>query len=547
MLSPKVEAKLNGTDWTDISVDVIAPVYCSSGIMGNSPTDRVAPPGRCTFQLKNSIANSAGLDGYYSPGHINCRSGFQAGLKIRATFTFDNATTTKWYGRIAPDGIHVDAHSKGPRKTSVTAYDWMYQATVHNLYLPSYTTSKKMNEVMPLIVANMPIAPLSTSYATGQDTFASVFDTVRYNTTAMAEFQKLAISELGYVYLKHNASGDEILVSEDRLYRNNAVTIATIPVPSSLADYLTDESGNYITTEDGDYIVLDQRQDIDLDNTMSDLEYVHGANLYNWINCVSYPKKIDADATTVLFALQTRVEILAGETLSGFKVNYRDPTGGARKVAGKDMVSPVKDTDYWMDSVNGSNAKDLSNNLTVTVTFGTEGAEYSLENTGASTGYVYLQFRGRGIYIYDPVIKVFKDDTSIDTHGTHALSLDLKYQNNPIQADEYGSKILGRHKNPISSSRSAAFYTKTDEMAAVFIQADCGSRVTIVEDQTGINEDYFINGWEFEIMPDTRNATAGNLVYFKWHLKRAGDEPYLFWYLGTVGYSELGSTTILGI
>ena len=484
MLEPKVEAKLNGTDWTDISADVIAPIYCSSGIMGDSPTDRVASPGRCTFQLKNSIANSAGLDGYYSPGHTNCRSGFESGLIIRVTFTFDNLTITKWYGRVAPDGISVEPHSKGMRRTTVTAYDWMYQATKHTLYLPSYTTSKKMNEVMPLIVANMPIAPLSTSYATGQDTFATVFDTVRYNTTANAEFQKLSMSELGYVYLNHNTTSDEILVSEDRMYRNNIISVATIPAPSSMADNLVTEDGDYITTEDGDYIVLDHYLDIALDNKMSGLEPTHGANLYNWVESVSYPKKVDADATTVLFSLNTRVELAAGNTLSGFKITYRDPTGGAKKVAGKDMVTPVADTDYWMDSVSGSNSKDLTADLDVTVTFGTEGAEYSLENTGATKGYVYLQFRGRGIYIYDPVSKIFKDDTSINKHGTHKLSLDLKYQDNPVVADAYGNILLNTYKDPSSHAKSVTFYTKTDDLVGVFLQADCGSKVRVTEDQT---------------------------------------------------------------
>jgi len=539
MLSPKVEAKLNGTDWTDISSDVIAPIYCSSGIMDNSPTDRVAAPGRCSFQLKNSVANSAGLNGYYSPGHANCRTGFESGLIIRVTFTFDNATTTKWYGRIAPNGIDVEPHSKGTRRTTVTAYDWMYQATMHTLYLPSYTTSKKMNEVMPLIVANMPIAPLSSSYSTGQDTFATIFDTVRYNTTANAEFQKLAMSELGYVYLRHNSTSDEILVSEDRLYRNNVIAIATIPVPTSLSDYLTTEDGDYITTEDGDYIVLDARQDISLENQMSALQPTHGANLYNWVEAVSNPKKVDADATTVLFTLNTRVEIEAGETLSGFKINYRDPTGGARKVAGKDMVTPLKNTDYWMDSVSGSNSKDLSNDLTVVVTFGTEGAEYSLENTGASTGYVYLQFRGRGIYTYDQVSKIFKDDTSIDKHGTHKLTLNMPYQNNPIISDAFGNVLLNTYKNPSTHAKSASFYTKTDDLVGVFLQADCGSKVTITEDQTGLDEDYFINGWEFEVLPDARNAALGNLVSFTWYLKRSSADSFQFGEWDTTNWDSI--------
>lgn len=528
MLTPTVELKLDGSNWTDISADVIAPVYCSSGIMGNSPTDRVANPGRCTFGLKNSVANSAGLNGYYSPGHANCRSGFAAGCPVRVRFTFDGTTRTKWYGRIAPDGISVEPHDKGTRRTFVTAYDWMYQATVHTLYLPSYTTNKRMDEVMPLIVANMPIAPLTTSYSTGQDTFASVFDTVRYNTTAMAEFQKLAMSELGYVYLKHNNTSDEILVSEDRLYRNNVVAISTIPVPSSMSSYLMTEAGDYITTEAGDYIILDERSDISLDNEMVGLEVTHGANLYNRVEVISNPKKIDANATTVLFTLNTRTAVEAGETLSGFKINYRDPTGGAKKVAGKDMVTPVKDTDYWMDSVSGSDSKDLSNNLVVTVTFGTEGAEYSLQNTGGTKGYVFLQFRGRGIYIYDSVSKIFEDSTSIAKHGTFTLGLDLKYQNDPIVADAYGNILLNQYKNPYSAARSVTFLTKNDELVSVFLQADCGSKVHDKENQTGVDEDYFINGWEFTIVPDSYNAALGSLVSYTWYQKRAAVDSFLF-------------------
>jgi len=528
MLTAVVEAKLSGEVWTDISADVIAPIFASSGIPGNGVTNRVADVGRFTFALKNDYGNSGGLAGYYSPGHANCRTGFEAGLRLRITFTFDGHERPYWYGRVAPDGIVVDPDTYGRRRTSVTAYDWFYQAIMHTLYLPAYTTSKKMNEVMPLIVANMPIAPLSTSYAVGQDTFASVFDTVRYNTTAMAEFQKIAMSELGYVYLKHNSTSDEVLVSEDRLYRNNVIAITTIPVPTSLSDHLTDEDGNYITTEDGDYIVIDTTEAISLDNAMMALEYSHGENLANWVEAVSNPKKIDADATTVLFTLNTRVEIAAGETLSGFKINYRDPSGGAKKVAGKDMVTPVADTDYWMDSVSGSDSKDLTADLTVTVTYGTEGAEYSLENTGASTGYVYLQFRGRGIYTYDQVSKIFKDDTSIDKHGTHKLAINMPYQNNPIISDAYGNIILNQYKDPRSIAKSVTFRTSNDELVGVFMQADCGSKVSIVEDQTGISENYFINGWEFTILDGGYNSELGNLVEFKWYLKRAADDAYQF-------------------
>jgi hypothetical protein len=693
MLDPKVEAKFDGSNWVDISSDVMAPVYCSSGIMGNSPTDRVANPGRCTFALKNSVANSAGLNGYYSPGHANCRTGFAPGIKIRVRFTFQGKTRTKWYGTIAPDGIVVEPDDHGTRRTFVTAYDWMYQATVHTLYLPSYTTNKRMDEVMPLIVANMPIAPLSTSYATGQDTFPSVFDTVRYNTTAMSEFQKLAMSELGYVYLKHNQNSDEILVSEDRLFRNNVDAITSIPLPTNLNDYLVADGPNpnpeiilnggleattggdfdnwtrydyggssaiatgagefhsgtkavklttgttnyasgflfqyrgvsansdytlefytrgdgtnagqyqvhdgthyvnivaqtttgvagttyskvsvnfttpagctsvgilvysppiayavayfddislklyadpgldYLTNEDGDYSVTSDTKDISLDNAMSGLDYTNGANLANRILVMSYPKKIDAAATTVLFTLQNQIEIAPQETITGINGTFRDPTGGAKKVAGKDMVIPVKNTDYWMESVRNSGTKNMSDDLVITATYGTEGVEYTLHNDNAAIGYVFLQARGRGIYIYDPVSKIFENTASINTHGTHELLVDLKYQDDPKQADVFGLTWIGQYSEPVSRASSATFYTKNEDMESVFFYADCGDLATIKENQTAINSDYFINGWEFSIVENSRNA-GGNLVAFKWYLKKASLDTYLYALWDTLG------------
>lgn len=527
-LVPKIEAKLDGSNWTDISADVIAPVTCSSGIFGNAPTDRVASIGQCTFQLKNSAANSAGLNGYYTPGHTNCRTGFDVGLLIRVTFTFDYNTVTKWYGRIAPDGIIVDPWDKSSRRTTVTAYDWMYQAEAHTLYLPSYTTNKRMDEVLPLIVANMPIAPLANSYATGQDTFSSVFDTVRYNTTAMAEMNKLAMSEPGFIYLRHDDTSDETLVSEDRYYRNEITTISTIPSPSSSCGHILQESGDALLQEGGDYLLLSELETITLENKMVGLEYSYGANLYNRIEVATNPKKVDAAATTVLWTLQKRIEIAAGETLTGIRSVYRDPTGGAKKVAGINMVTPVKDTDYWMDSVENSDAKDLSDDLTVTVTYGTEGAEYTLVNGGASTGYVYLQARGKGVYIYDVVNRIYEDSTSINKHGTLTLNLDMKYQDDPVVSDGYGNVYLNTYKNPTACARTVTFLTSSDELRSVFLIGDCGKKITVTESQTGIDENYFINGWEFEIMDKSYNTGNGSLVRYTYYLKKETEDVYLF-------------------
>ena len=91
-----VEMQLAGTAgaWTDVSADVLQsdkPRF-ESGIRDNGATDRVASTGRLTFTLDNSNLNSAGLAGYYSPGHANARSGFSTGIPVRFKVTYDGGT-----------------------------------------------------------------------------------------------------------------------------------------------------------------------------------------------------------------------------------------------------------------------------------------------------------------------------------------------------------------------------------------------------------------------------------------------------------------------
>ena len=69
--------------WTDVSADVILSRTASYGIQGGGPNDRTAPTGTFKATLNNSDSNSAGLSGYYSPGHVNCRTGFDMNVPIR--------------------------------------------------------------------------------------------------------------------------------------------------------------------------------------------------------------------------------------------------------------------------------------------------------------------------------------------------------------------------------------------------------------------------------------------------------------------------------
>lgn len=514
----KVELKLNGA-WTDITDDVVAnTLHCSSGITTNTPSSRVADVGNCNFDLENSIENSAGLRGYYSPGHVNCRAGFRAGIAVRVSFMLYDTTTPKWLGTIYD--IDVDFGTTKNQKTHITCFDYIYNLTKHKLNLVEYVTDVRGDEIITQILANMKVQPVSTDFAVGTSTFATGFDSISSSTSAIGEIQAVTVSEFGYCYLKHNRTSDEILVWENRLSRNDRKTISKVSVAPEYNGFLLNDTGGFILNDTGGFLLLTDLKDISLDDSMVDADYAHGENLSNRVIAEFHPKKV-GDSVETLFTLNSPIKITAGATITNYKITYRDPNGAATKVCGKDMLTPVAGTDYSMNTERDGTGTDITASLVVSVTFGSEGAVYSFTNNNASDGYISLIARGYGIFDYDTIERIFEDTALQDESGVRELTLDLPYQTDPTLFDALGNIVLNQYKRPESELPSVTFWTKDNDFAQIFIQADCGDRVNLTETQTSISEDYFINGWMFD-------AYNGGNVKFTWYTKRASLDAQVF-------------------
>ena len=510
-----VEAKLDGSNWTDITGDVIGNINFKYGILASGPLDRVGDVGEMTFTLNNTETNTGGVQGYYTPGASVCRSGFDVGLPVRLLMTFDGEEHIKFYGTIPGNGITIQPGVLSKREVAVTVKDWMYQASIHELVSPEFAQDKTITEIVALILANMSIQPLDTDYRTGTETFGSVFDTVKSTTKAMSEFAKVALSELGYIYITRK-SGAEVLRVDGRYTRNDEVSSATtIPI------YMMTEAEDYIMTEAGDYIALSQELAPQFDNSIYDMATSYGGVLYNRIKAVAYPRIVDAAATTILFSLNTPVLVPAGETIT-FTGRYRDPTGIYANVAGIDMQAPVATTDYLMFANSDGTGTNLTANLTVTPTYGTADVAYSLTNSGANGYVTKLNAVGKGVYTPDPVDYVAEDATSINLVGPQLLTIDQKYQDNPTAITGVASVVLSQHKDPRMTADKAMFYAnRNSTLMNAFILFEPGDRVNIIEDVTSTNNDYFINGLEAVIKP-------GGLVRFTWYLKDAGFDTFDF-------------------
>jgi len=331
-----IEMELSAGVWTNVITDVLqAPgISGKQGMPDSSPTTRVAETGSFNFTLRNDESNTSGLNNRYTPGHANCIAGFKSGIAVRLRIKYEYLPAqTIIYGHIPPLGIDIQTGLFTSR-VKVECSDYMEQLAAHEMYLPTFTTLKKMESVAPLIVANIPLLPLATQYNAGETTYAAPFDMLRPKTRAIGEFNKLAISEPGYVYTHPeyksgmaSALLDEVLETDGQLTRTNTVTLAQVLTVDMTESELLQEDGETLLQEDGETILLDIASvegDAIFNDSMSSLEMSHGANYFNMVKIIIPSRTVDVDANTVLFSNPKPFYLTSGVTKI-VKGNFRDP------------------------------------------------------------------------------------------------------------------------------------------------------------------------------------------------------------------------------
>jgi len=461
---------------------------------------------------------------------------------------------TRFYGIVPPDGIEIGT-TQFMTVTRVKVLDYMEQFAVHQLNLPAYTTNKRLEQVVALILANMPVKPLSVSYGTGKSTFASVFDTLRDKTRAMQEVSKATLSELGYVYLKQTNDCDEVLTVENRGQRSGK-TLAKVNVrTTTVTDTRITQAGDVRITEDGDTRVLQPEfttVDAVFNNNFRSVVVKHAEAYYNQVDTKAYPRKIDT-SNVILFSLERALEVGANQTVT-MKGRFRDPNQEAQTVAALSTIAPVAGTDYIFNAAEDGSGANITADLQVTAVYGANGVDYTLTNKGSITGYVtQLLARGKGVYIYRPVEKTTEDSALVATDGARTLNLDLLYQDNTLQTVDIGSALLAKHKQKYTTVQSITLVANRDDtsypnayrgyykdfLLNAFLDLNIGDKIKIIVPSAGIDQDYFIQSIDFSV-------TSGDIVTYSYGLQNSMYETYDAWILGDATYGVLDTTTILG-
>lgn len=505
------------TDLTDDTRAMVQPIELEYGIQGAGALDRIAQTGIMSFALDNSVKNSHGAQGAYSPGHANQLAGFDLGAEVLLKITYDGTTYYKFSGTLVD--ITPDAGQYKRQAVLCRAVDWMDEASRAKVRNVTIQSDKRADELIDsLVTTSVTNQPNATDYNTGQSTFAKSFDNLKdAETSVMSALQDCVISELGYLYVKGDTTQGGTLTFEDRHARpKKGLASATF------------------------------------NNTMGALKVVRNRDgIINRVYVVVHPRTTDGSAS-VLYELTTTNESPSVPVASTITINcpFKESTINAYRVAAESLVTPVSGTDWIANTEADGTGTNITSSVAVTIaTSAANSAELQIVNNHATaTAYLTtLQVRGVAVRDVTETVLSASDEPSQLKYGETDQRIDMKYEST---AGEFGSSIaqwiLNIYKEPdylIQEFRLSG--NKSDYMMTHSLAREPGDKITLTETMTGISATgtgsteigYFINGVKMTIRPPA-------IIDTSWVL--APGKGQAAWVIDQVGASELGVTTNLG-
>ena len=559
--------------WTDLSDDVMIGegVSISFGISGDKPLDMVAGTGQCTFTLRgfkysfhhadalsgwafgarirvtcyrttdtaqsiSSISRStatatvttASAHGYsvgdwvtiagVSPGDYN--GVFQIAVTATTTtFTYDlgrltpgtaSGTMTARLGYVRHNGrlraANPTAGAYGTRYVAVVSYDGIRALAETNVRAVAIQEDQSESELLTALLDSLPsdAQPLARDFDVGVDEFPYAFDGLGGGKTALSVIKDIAVSGFAMVYME--GTGTLCLRTRD-----------------------TRASGASKFSFDDDMTALVTNASVD--------------ELTNNVQCTIYPRTVDASLVVVYSTTGEPLSVAAGDTLT-LVIEYRSATDDRELIGAKDVVNATATTDFLGNSAVDGTGSNLSSDLAIVTTQSASSAELAITNNGTATIYLvdadgdaFLQLRGKGIY--QESAQTFSS-LSTQPYGDKTLSINLPYQNSPVNAQSYASTVQQQFNAAAAAQMEQITFdgNSSDALLQQAFARNPNDIISVTETATGASS------IEMVIQSVALEITAGPWVEATFGL--APSSPFSQWLLGIDGRTELGETTILG-
>jgi hypothetical protein len=503
----EMELSGRGNGWTIIADCLTAPgITWERGLPGSGVADCIAESGVLQFSLDNSLQNSAHLVGYYSPDHVNCRSGFQLLTGVRVRIAIETSSFVRFTGYL--EAIDPEPGISRSRVVRCEAVGWMALAGRTRLGDLPILLNATGDDVFQTIIDSLPhfSQPRAVEKDLSADVYPYILDRIRdEETRARDELYRLALSGLDRIWER----GDGTIVYESRTRRTKLTTNT-----DTYTDAMGERTAAFSASQATDSIA-------------------------NSTQTTVHPRRPSTATTAVLFSLNQPVQLAVGQSIE-ILGPWTDPDNPDVRVAAVGLVSLVSGTDYLANSAEDGSGTNLTSALTVTVGLSGNATLFTVSLGGSTSGWLTtLQQRGQALLDYGAVQSTQVDQDSVDRFGLNPLNVDLPYQADPNFGIEVAQYIM--FTRSLATTRIEGFtrlvpFTNTTELTRS-LRREISDRIALTETVTGITKSFFIDR--------IRESITESYVATQFSLSVPIDDR-LFWQLEVVGRSELDQTTRLG-
>lgn len=502
-----------GTAWVDVSAYVNHNTeYGFWGMNGNGYADRLADVGELRFTVRNCDM-TGGTVGYFDPADANVLTGWAINTPVKMVVAYDGVDYVRFRGKVSDIQLSEDTYNE--HLADVTVVDLMDAFYKFPMTEQSIETYKRGGEIAAEIVTATGVTPLATNYAEGDYEFPAAFDSVTTTTKAATELNKVALSENGYFYSRHDKVNGETLTFEAESTRNGLRTVSKLPKLKEDCGFVLkagSATDHVLMAGTTDKVVMNEVQDAHINGTAQGYTRTHGDNILNHVTVTAYPKRIDTTEQTI-YSLGTPLKLAPGETKT-VNVKYQNATTKESCNAITEACSqPVATTDYLMNRNPKGTSTDVTSVLAVSVVYHTASADVTFTSTSAYTGYVTrLYLKGYGVYQDSPIKAEAEDSTSQTAYGERSLNIEQQYQRDAAMGDGLAAKIVALEKDPRTKLDKVTMIANTSSVHMLaFLAVDIGDMVKITESALNLADYYYVNGIEFSV-------AEGGVITFSWVL-----------------------------
>lgn len=493
---------MDGFGFVDITPDVLDPITWSKGKLDPRTDSRVAGIGDMTLELNNSSFNSAGLAGYYSPGHVNAREGFLEGRGIRYWIKYNDQKLYKWQGFVSLITPVPGEH--GPRRTVVECQSTMilYHESPKQ-GLNELQIDVRTDEVYEEITRSLRQRPPSWAWSPNSQPLSFVFaGATRRKSPAASELNKVVLSAWDLFLEVGNSQhgGRMISITYADLLREH-------PVQAILDNEMTELDAGRARDEQRDSVVV-----------------------------VLVPREV-GETPEVLWQLDQPEYIRPGETLPPLTISLRDPEGGASIAGYQIEMNPQPNVDFYFDSNKGHLKGGMSRLLQVEVIPGATKVDILRTNTSTHGGWLNNYWlKGLAVRSFN---EVELTERVAKAERESELRVTLAYQPRVIFGQALAQVLRDEMASNTPMVRTVGFNANrnAEHMAAAMLEP--GAVVEISESQIGVDN------WLGMIVGESGLYRAG-VLDITWTMLVLPPQDTLL--IGVTGRCEIdGSNVVRGV